>query len=564
MFNNLFQRVLDFWQKQSSTRRMIIIVVALLLAIVVPVIFVWASTPTYGVAFSGLSEADAGNVIEQLTTEGIPYQIRNGTTVMVPSDKVYEVRLKLASQGSFQSGSVGFELFSGNTLGMTEFTQKVNYQRALEGELERTISSIEAVESVRVHIVTPEKALLSSNQQPTTAAITVQEKVNQKLDAAQVRAMTYLVANAVEGLKPENVTIVDGNGNLLASGSGDSGYASELSQIDSRRSSEMVAAAELQKKVKDLLETALGPNRSVVQANITMDWRDREVVTQAFEPTQVAIRSSQKINESYVTNGEIGGIPGAASNLPTPVASQYATSTGELVYVRNEETLNYEITSTETTEVVHPGEIQRISLSVLVDGVTDTVQLADLQTAIIAAAGIDLARGDIISVRSMNFDRSTTTAETAAAAELERNDLLIKIAEIIAAVLIILFILFYVMRLLRNLRTTTVEVWSPALKPGEMPQLGGAAMPQLMADMSRTPEGLPAGLPLAGGLPQPTAGGGGAQPVIPPLPMPRREPKKPQLTAEDEQMQRVVARLAEDNPARVAEILQLWLSEDKH
>ncbi|HPH96753.1 MAG TPA: flagellar basal-body MS-ring/collar protein FliF [Anaerolineaceae bacterium] len=562
MFNNLFQRVLDFWQKQSNTRRIVIIVIALLLLIVVPVIFVWASTPTYGVAFSGLSEADAGKVIEQLTAEGIPYQIRNGTTVLVPSDKVYEVRLKLASQGSFQSGSVGFELFSGNTLGMTEFTQKVNYQRALEGELERTISSIEAVESVRVHIVTPEKALLSSNQQPTTAAITVQEKVNQKLDAAQVRAMTYLVANAVEGLKPENVTIVDGNGNLLASGSGDSGYASQLSQIDSRRSSELVAAAELQKKVEELLQTALGPNRSVVQANVTMDWRDREVKTQAFEPTQVAIRSSQKINESYVTNGEIGGIPGAASNLPTPVPSQYSTSTGELVYVRNEETLNYEITSTETTEVIHPGEIQRISLSVLVDGVTDTVQLADLQTAIIAAAGIDLARGDIISVRSMNFDRSTTTAEAAAAAESERNDLLIKIAEIIAAVLIILFVLFYVMRLLRNLRTTSVEVWSPALKPGEMPQLAGQNAPQLTAEMPVSPQGLPVGQPTAGGLPQPTAGGA-SQPVIPPLPMPRREPKKPQLTAEDEQMQRVVARLAEDNPARVAEILQLWLNEDK-
>ena len=153
-------------------------------------------------------------------------------------NQVYEVRLQMARDGLPANGTVGLELFGSNTLGMTEFTQKVNYQRALEGELERTIGSLSAIEAVRVHIVTPEKTLLSSEQSATTASIMVKLAPGKKLDDAQVSAIAHLAASSIEGLKPENVVIVDSAGRMLASGAGTSGDASAVAQTDSRRAAE--------------------------------------------------------------------------------------------------------------------------------------------------------------------------------------------------------------------------------------------------------------------------------------------------------------------------------------
>ena len=169
--------------------------------------------------------------------------------------------------------------------------------------MERTIGSLDAVEGVRVHIVQPEKSLLASDQALTTASITIQERSGRKLDVAQVRAITFLTANAVEGLSPENVVVVNTNGEMLAAGSTD-GSSGAATQVDSRRAAELAVASDVQKKVKSLLDTALGPNRSVVQASVRLDWSDKEVTTTTFEPTPNAIRSSQKSSESYtLTDG---------------------------------------------------------------------------------------------------------------------------------------------------------------------------------------------------------------------------------------------------------------------
>jgi flagellar M-ring protein FliF len=177
-----FQQVSSFWQKQNRSQRITMIVLVVALAVIIPVLIIWATTPTYVVAFSGLSEADAGQITQQLDTNKTPYKLRDAGTIMVPANSVYEVRLQMARDGLPASSTVGFEIFSGNTFGMTDFTEKVNYQRALEGELERTIGSLSAIQGVRVHIVTPEKTLLSSDQAPTTASITIQPKMGQTLD----------------------------------------------------------------------------------------------------------------------------------------------------------------------------------------------------------------------------------------------------------------------------------------------------------------------------------------------------------------------------------------------
>lgn len=551
MFSRILDQIRAFWNRQTTTQRVVLISILVVFIVAVVVLVTWATTPTYAVAFSGISESDAGSIVDLLTTEGISYQLRGSGTILVPSDKVYDVRLSMAKNNLPSDGSVGFELFSGSTLGMTEFTQKVNYQRALEGELERTIGSIDAVQAVRVHIVTPEKALLTSDQSPTTASVTIQQKVSSQLDASQIRAISYLVASSVEGLKPENVTIVDTNGDLLASGTGTDGVSGAINQVDSRRSAEMAVASEIQRKVKSLLDTTLGANRSVVQTTVTLDWTEKQISSQQFDPTPVAVRDQSTVSESYTTNGEtVGGIPGAESNLPTGLTAATTTAGSNLVYNRNETSTNYEISSIQTEETVHPGEIKLISLSVLVDGITDQTQLATLENAIAAAAGINRDRGDVISVQSLSFDRSYAEETQKELAASDQTQTIILIAQIVGVLIIAIALLWYIARLLRNLRLASVEVWDPVMKPAYQ-----AAMPaqqditsllgaqQMMEEMKLAEEEKPVSLPDLARI--------------------VASSKKTTQSPEEEQMQRILSRMAEDNPAGVAEIIQLWLNEDK-
>ncbi len=553
-----------FWGQQSSAQRVVFVGIVALAIVLIPLFFVWASTPTYEVAFSGLTEEDAGKIVEQLSANNIPYKLRGVGTILVPSNQVYEVRLMMARQGLPHSGSVGFEIFSGNTLGMTEFSQRVNYQQAIEGELERTIGSLNAVQAVRVHIVIPEKTLLASDQSPATASVTVMEKPGMSLDAAQVRAITHLVASSVEGLRPENVVVVDVHGNMLASGEGaESG--SLTAQTDTRRSAEMAAASQLERKVQEILDKALGPNKSVVQANVILDWTQRETTRQTFDPTQSAIRSEQNIQEVYTTtNGSLEGVPGATTNLP-PGGEASLTGGGGVAYNRSESVVNYEVTQIQTHEIQSPGEIQRISLSVLVDGITDTQQLATLQSVIAAAAGIDEQRGDLIAVEALAFDHTHFEQQVAEMQAAERQSLYFRIGEIAVGVILLALILWYVMRVLKNLRLASSEAWVPVMKPvSEMALPAGAGqypaysigLDQLEARAQGLPQGIPAAGVTAQGLPA----------EAPPAPLPERKMPKielPTLSPEYEQLQKTLDEVAEDDPASIAEAIQLWLAEDE-
>jgi flagellar M-ring protein FliF len=559
MLANLMDQFNKIWQDQSQTQRTIMISVIVIIIILVPTLIVLSNQPTYGVAFSNLNATDAGNIVAKLQTENINYQLRDGNTILVPTDRVYDVRLMMATEGLPKGGSVGFELFDTNTLGMTEFTQRVTYQRALEGELERTISSMDAVAAVRVHIVTPEKSLLTSEQSPTTASVTIQEANGQMINAAQIQSITYLVANSVEGLDVQNVVIVDTEGNLLATGTGDSGYGSAISQSDSRRATELSAAKAIELKVKNMLNTALGPNRSVVQVYVNMDWTEKEITSETFEATPI-VRSESIISEIYTTDmSELSGIPGATSNLPATADTVDAeTAEGEApIYQRNEAVTNYELSSVQSHEIVYPGEISRVSLSVLVDGVTDDAQLGILQEAIVAAAGIDPNRGDLVSVQSLTFDRSYEESSAETLAVQENQEMIFRIVQIAGVGLLLLMVFWYISRLLKNLKMASVEVWTPVLQPVSQISSFSAEPERIMfthesqtgeAKQEKTEEKLPE----------------------------KKEEKQPKIdiekivkekiqvpTPEEEQMTRLVNRVAEENPASIAEIIQMWLSQDR-
>jgi len=539
----------SFWEKQKPTQRVLIIAAAVLALVMVPVLFTWATQPTYTVAYSGLDETDAGAIVEQLKTLGVSYKLQ-GTTILVPADKLYDVRLQIANAGLPKGSSTGYELFSQNTLGMTEFTQRVTYQRAIEGELERTIGSLDAVEGVRVHIVQPEKTLLASDQAPTTASITIQERSGRQLDAGQIRAITYLTANAVEGLTPENVVVVDTNGVVLAAGTSDANSGA-LSQVDSRRAAELAAAQDVQKKVKSLLDTALGPNKSVVQASVRLDWSDKEITSTTFEPTPNAISSSSKISESYtLENGTTGGVAGATSNLPTPAAAATTTTGSPTLYQRSEETINYEMAQVQNHQIIRPGMVDNISLSVLVDGISDQQQLQTLQSAIAAAAGIDQKRGDQLSVQSLTFDKTYAQKQEEDLAVADRTRIIIMVAEIVGGLLLLAGLFWYISRLLKNLKVASIDVWEPVLK----------AAPELAAPQTA------GGLELASGAASQKPAGLSAAAAAKSSNLLQEASAKfqPKVTsAEEQKMQQLITRLAEDNPASVADVIQMWVNQDK-
>lgn len=550
MLAKITTQATSFWEKQKPTQRVILIAVAVLVVVMVPVLITWATQTTYSVAYSGLDETDAGSIVEQLKTSGIPYKL-DGTTILVASDKVYDVRLQMANAGLPKGGTSGYELFSQSSLGMTEFTQKITYQRAIEGELERTIGSLDAVEGVRVHVVQPEKTLLASDQAPTTASITIQERAGRQLDAGQIRAITYLTANAVEGLSSENVVVVNTNGEVLAAGTTD-GSSGAISQVDSRRAAEMAAAGDVQKKVKTLLDTALGPNKSVVQASVRLDWSDKEITTTSFEPTPNAIRSSQKTTESYTLDSTgTGGVAGATANLPTPVAAAATTTGSPTLYQRAEETVNYEVAQTENHQIIRPGMVDNISLSVLVDGISDQQQLQTLQTAISAAAGIDQKRGDQLSVQTLTFDKSYQTKQTEDLAVADRTRIITLVAEIIGGLLVLGALLWYISRLLKNLKVASIGIWEPVLKPA-----GEFAMPSSTG-------GLELAASTTGQKPAPGLSAATAAKSSNLLQEASARISTKVTNAEEQKMQALISRLAEDNPASVADVIQMWMNQDK-
>lgn len=528
MLAQLREQFTAFWNRQTPGQRVVLVVLVVAGATLAGLFLTWATTPSYSVAFTGLSEADAGQIVEQLNAMGVPYQLEAGGTILVPADQVYEVRLQMARQGLPEGGTVGFELFSGNAFGMTEFAQKVNYRRALEGELERTIASLNGVEAVRVHIVTPERSLLTRDQAPATASVTIKMGPGRALDGSQVRAITHLVASSVEGLTPENVVVVDVNGNLLAAG-GASGETAAAVEADTRLAAEAAYAAEVQRKVEDLLNAVLGPNRSVVQASVRLDWTQREVTTQSFDPEATAVRSESNIQESYSASGTtLGGVPGAASNLPTPEAEATAQAGSASEYQRSEVVTNYEVTQTQSHEVTAPGQVERLSLSVLVDGVSDPAELETLRSAIAAAAGIDESRGDVLAVESLAFDRSFFEAQASELEKSERTALYWRIGQVALAVIALAALLFYVHRLLGGLKVASAQAWTPILRPaGEMALAAPAAA-----------EGEAEALPEKGQA---------VAMLTPPGP--------------GEGEDQLLARLAEQNPATVAEVLRLWMTE---
>ncbi len=254
------------------------------------------ATPGMALLYSDVELRDSGQIVQKLEAMGVPYQLKgDGSQIMVPADQVARLRMTMAEAGLPHGGSIGYELFDkSDALGTSSLVQNINHVRALEGELSRTISSITAVQTARVHLVLPRRELFSRERQETSASIIVRMRGAARLAKPQVAAIQYLVASAVPGLKPTRVSIVDGDGNLLARGDGDSSDAAVACNAEERR---VTYENRLARSVEELLERTVGPGKARVDVHVDMDFDRVTTSSKSFDPDQQVARSTQTVTE---------------------------------------------------------------------------------------------------------------------------------------------------------------------------------------------------------------------------------------------------------------------------
>ena len=382
-------------------------------------IVILSGRPDYQILFSGLSAEDSGAMITQLKAKKIPYRISsNGGAILIPKEIVYETRMELASQGLPQGGGVGFEIFDNSKLGMTEFVQNVNYQRAVQGELSRTINRFEEIESSRVHLVMPPKSLFVEKEEPARASVVIKLRSRKTLSGDQIQGIVHLISSSVSGLKPENVTIVDSLGNQI-------GGQKPKSDFESARTDQMVYQEKvertLEERVKTMLENALGPNKAIVRLSSSMDFRKEERTEERYYPDNKVVRSEQVSNESSVKPEKTAvGVPGTTAATADKLQLGGEVSAG---FQKQHQTANYEIGKTTSHTIEPMGQISRISVAILVDGSYKTVtgedgkpkveylartpeELTKIKTIVMRAVNYTASRGDEVEVVNMPFENS--------------------------------------------------------------------------------------------------------------------------------------------------------------
>ncbi|CAG0993019.1 Flagellar M-ring protein [Geobacteraceae bacterium] len=376
-----------------------------------------ANRTDYRPLFTNLANEDAGEIVTKLKEQKVPYRIApDGKAILVPSDKVYDLRLSLASEGLPQGGGVGFEIFDRKNFGMTEFVQKLNYQRALQGELSRTIGQIAGVEQARVHLAIPEKALFKEDEKPATASVVLKVKGQRQLRENDVQGIVHLVASSIEGMNPEHVTVLDQKGKLLSRNApSDAAGKMTASMQEMQRAYER----NTEERLQSLLDKAVGSGKSVARVSAVFDFRQVERYEEKYDPETV-VRSEQRSEESMGGANATAGVPGVQANLGrTQTGAGGATSPSGS---KNDETLNYEV-SRSTARTIEPvGTLSKVSVAILVDGKYDPPaagkdgkaakpkyaprsadEIQKIDALVKSAVGFNTGRGDQVTVVNIPF-----------------------------------------------------------------------------------------------------------------------------------------------------------------
>jgi flagellar M-ring protein FliF len=513
------------WLNLSRNQRLTLGAIAIA-AIVVVLGMVIVSRPSeYQVAFANLKDEDAAAIVTKLKDAKIPYELAERGTIKVPGAQVQEVKLMIAAAGVVKGGSgTGFEIFSQPHFGLTEFAEKINYQRALEGELGRSIGRIDAVDAARVHLTLPEQSLFVSQKKDPTAAAVVQLKSGRKLDEAQVQGIVQLIAGSVEGLKIDNVTVMDSSGAVLSK---KDTLNDPASKQNTRADVQRTLEQKLSDEVRTMLTPLVGPDKSIVRVSAELDWDQYEANAETFSPSQKApqVRSRREISESSAqgTAAGAGGVPGTDRNVPGYPSAGTGSQNGTAQNERRDVTTNYELSRTTEKTIRTPGGIKRLNVAVALDSevIADPAQADAIGKLVATAAGLDTNRGDLVTLTSLPFSPAGTVKPADVAEQARQRGMMLDIARMVAMVLGPLLVVAMIWLVIRRSRP----------KP-EKPEIADVT-DKHTENPALTAEEQLAALP------------------------------KPEVDPEMARIEKELVTIAKNDPAMMASLIRTWMAEDK-
>lgn len=459
-------KVREFWLKLNRTQRIFVVgLTVLILAMFAGFVF-WLGRPDYRVLYTKLSPEDANRVVNVLQAEKIGYKLaENGTTIMVPATDVYNMRIKIAGEGSLVGQGIGFEIFDTVQMGQTDFVQRINYQRALQGELSRTMSEFPNVESARVHLVIPQRSLFIEEQQPPSASVVIRLKdPSVKIPPREVAGMVNLLTMAVEGLDGNHVSITDSNGKAVYTPE-DEGTGLNNAHLEYRVRLEST----LERRIDELLSPVLGPGKYIAKVSADLDYSQRTIRREIYDPDKTVVRSEQRTEETQTGRANLEGGSTDVNFRGDGLGNSLSSQEGN----RESRTTNYEINKEEQNIVGQMGDINRLTIAVAVDGTyvknaegvweyvpRKAEELERIRDLVSNAVGYDKSRGDTIEVSNMAFGDADLPVDPNAA------QLLADFAErmgrpLITALLAFLFIMLVV-------RPVVLALIRPKVEAGEM------------------------------------------------------------------------------------------------
>jgi flagellar M-ring protein FliF len=476
------------------------------------VMFKLASAPSYATMLTGLDPAETGKITAALDEKGVAYEIKNnGTALAVEKASVPQARIALAEKGLPGKGQPGFELFDKQKLGASDFQQKVTYQRALEGQIASTIGQVQGVSGAQVSLVLPEDQLFSEEQSPATAAVLLSGS-SAGVDPSAVRGIASLVSSSVKGLKTQNVSITDSSGQLLwpnADSSGDAGTGTANKLTAQSRYN-----AAMQGSIDAMLAQTVGAGKARVQVSSDLNVDQSTLDKLTYAKKGIPLKQTEETERLRGGGSASGGASGSASNLPSYAGSAAGGSNSN--YQRKSTQTDFGVDKTVQRTTVAPGQVNRLSVGLVVDKSVPAAQVAQLRNAVSAAAGIDAKRGDILNVSQVAFAKPATT--TPAAGPVGN---IMDYAKYGAAGLGILAFLFFMMRQLKRRERESL---------GEPTWLRQIEAPTTLADLEA-----------------------GRTTRMPALPTDMPQPSATRVSAES---------IAEKDPERVAQQIRTWMEED--
>ncbi|MDR4498656.1 MAG: flagellar M-ring protein FliF [Candidatus Scalindua sp.] len=471
--NQLMEQISGIWKGTSFVQRLTFF--ALFLGFIIGFLGVvyWIRKPDFELLYGNLDQMESSDIIGNLKENGIPYEIRDkGTAILVPSNIVYETRMNLAKKG-LPKGDVGFELFEQMKFGLSDMAQKVNYRRALQGELTKTISNLEGVEWVRVQIVMPEPSLFINEEEPSTASVVIKARNNQRLSVSQISGITHLVSSSVEGLRPENVTITDSLGNLL-SRTGDSTVSGlMMNQLDFKKNIEDYHVS----KALSIVEKITGAGNSIVKVSADLDFKH-------LDEKQIAYDQDNKVPISQTITTQSAEMP---QMMNVDKADQQLKSSKE---AEETETTQYALSKTERSVSDHVVKIKRLTVAILVDGTyedseteegkkkTKFIKRSDEELAQISAIvkqsiGIDETppRNDKFEIQCVQFKgQKTDFIDESAFEQDKKREFILEVVKNSSLVIAVLAFLLFALKFLKKLLSHQTAYAS--YSPQELPQGG--------------------------------------------------------------------------------------------